>query len=241
MKRNVNLEDISDGKLYGLNDRVEADCKGCGGCHLCCTGMGDSVRLDPYDVDRMTVALDKSMSDLVKEGKIGFSPAGRLLLPHLMMDRGEEEACGFLSGEGRCTIHPVRPGFCRLFPLGRLYDEMGVRYFLQVKECPHPNRGSAKVKFCLGEKDPWSYQRFVLAWHDLLAELEHCLEKGLLLLKPAQQASWLESMLAHFVEVFYGKKYQPSFFSDFYARMEQYERQLTAYMAEMKQKNSSHL
>ena len=53
MKRNVSLEEISDGRLYGEQDMVKADCHGCNGCHKCCTGMGNSVVLDPYDMRRM--------------------------------------------------------------------------------------------------------------------------------------------------------------------------------------------
>ena len=32
MERNVSMDEISDGKLYGLNDMVRADCGGCKGC-----------------------------------------------------------------------------------------------------------------------------------------------------------------------------------------------------------------
>ena len=44
----------------------------------------------------------------------------------------EKEACYFLNEEGRCSIHSFRPGICRLFPLGRFYEEEGFRYFLQI-------------------------------------------------------------------------------------------------------------
>ena len=32
MKRNIDIKEISDGKLYGPNDMVKADCRGCEGC-----------------------------------------------------------------------------------------------------------------------------------------------------------------------------------------------------------------
>lgn len=44
------MEDISDGRTYELNDMVKADTGGCQGCYKCCTGMGSSIMLDPYDV-----------------------------------------------------------------------------------------------------------------------------------------------------------------------------------------------
>ena len=44
MKRQVTMEEISDGKLYTSNDLVKADCGDCEGCHACCTEMGSSIR-----------------------------------------------------------------------------------------------------------------------------------------------------------------------------------------------------
>ena len=48
MKRNVELSEISDGKLYTANDMVKADCRDCEGCSACCRNMGNSLQLDPY-------------------------------------------------------------------------------------------------------------------------------------------------------------------------------------------------
>ena len=53
MRRDVSLEEISDGKLYGANDMVKADCQDCTGCSDCCQGMGDTLVLDPLDVYRL--------------------------------------------------------------------------------------------------------------------------------------------------------------------------------------------
>lgn len=45
MERHINLNEISDGKLYNLNDMVRADCGDCKGCFACCTGMGRSLQV----------------------------------------------------------------------------------------------------------------------------------------------------------------------------------------------------
>ena len=47
-----------------------------------------------------------------------------IILPNLNMQEREQgkEVCGFLNEEGRCSIHPYRPGICRIFPLGRYYE-----------------------------------------------------------------------------------------------------------------------
>lgn len=38
------------------------------------------------------------------------------------------------------------PGICRLFPLGRIYEENGFKYFIQVHECKKQERGKVKIK-----------------------------------------------------------------------------------------------
>ena len=119
MRREVTLEEISDGKLYNSNDMVKADCQDCKGCSDCCRGMGDSVVLDPYDVYRLSRGLNKSQEELLG-GILELGVADGNILPHLAM-KGPEEKCIFLNEEGRCSIHPLRPGFCRLFPLVRYY------------------------------------------------------------------------------------------------------------------------
>ena len=60
MLREIDLSEISDGKLYTGNDMVKADCRGCAGCSSCCQGMGSSIILDPLDIFRLTGHLSKS-------------------------------------------------------------------------------------------------------------------------------------------------------------------------------------
>ena len=112
MKRNVRLEEISNGRLYNLNDMVKADCHGCRGCFQCCTGMGNSVILDPCDIYRLQAGLGKGLPQLLEEGAVELNVTGGVILPNLKM-AGREERCFFLDGEGRCSIHESRPGLCR--------------------------------------------------------------------------------------------------------------------------------
>ena len=144
MEREVSLEEISDGKLYGTNDMVRADSGGCEGCFACCRGMGSSIILDPLDMFRLTVNLGMTQEQLLA-GPLELNVVDGIILPNIRMT-GRDEACSFLNSEGRCGIHPYRPGFCRLFPLGRLYENRSFRYFLQVHECPRENRSKVKVR-----------------------------------------------------------------------------------------------
>ena len=53
MLRDERLEDISDGRRYGINDLVKADAGGCKGCSKCCEIMTDTIILSPIDIYRI--------------------------------------------------------------------------------------------------------------------------------------------------------------------------------------------
>ena len=184
MKRYVSLEEISDGKLYGKNDMVKAGCNGCRGCSACCRGMGNSVILDPLDLFRLTTELPFTFETLMA-GKIELNVVDGVILPNLKMS-SEDEVCGFLDENGRCSIHPQRPGICRLFPLGRYYGlrpeeesngrsavfARSFRYFLQVHECPAPNKTKVKVSRWVDTPDLAQYEQFVKDWHYFLEDVQ---------------------------------------------------------------------
>ncbi len=170
MKREVDMNEISDGNLYGPNDMVKADCGDCKGCSACCHGMGDSVVLDPYDVYRLTTGLSLSFEALLND-KIELNVFDGMILPHLKMS-GAEEACAFLNEAGRCSVHEHRPSICRLFPLGRVYADGGFQYFLQIHECKHENRTKVKVKKWIDTPNLKQNDEFVLAWHDFVCEIQ---------------------------------------------------------------------
>ena len=73
MERDINLDEISDGKLYETNDLVKLDCGDCAGCSACCHEMGDTIILDPYDIWQLTGNLHCTFEQLMGEGKIAVS------------------------------------------------------------------------------------------------------------------------------------------------------------------------
>ena len=168
MLRQIDLEQISDGKRYHANDMVRADCQDCKGCSACCRGMGSSIVLDPYDMFRLSRGLGRSASELLCD-RLELNVVDGVILPNLKMS-GEGESCTFLSPEGRCSVHPYRPGFCRLFPLGRLYEEGDFSYFLQVHECRNENRTKVKVKKWVDTPDFARYEGFIREWHYFLKD-----------------------------------------------------------------------
>lgn len=157
MIREVDLQEISDGKLYTANDLVKAGCNDCAGCSACCRGMGNSIVLDPLDMHRLCQGLSRPPEEVLSRA-LELHVVDGLILPNLKM-AGAEEACAFLNEEGRCSVHPYRPGICRLFPLGRVYEEESFRYFLQTDECKKENRTKVKVKKWLDVPDVAAYER----------------------------------------------------------------------------------
>ncbi|MDO4333132.1 MAG: YkgJ family cysteine cluster protein [Eubacteriales bacterium] len=210
MKREVSLEDISDGKLYGLNDLVKADCHDCEGCFDCCCGMGESIILDPYDVWRLTGALGKSFDQLLLE-HLELHVVDGVILPNLRM-AGERNCCTFLSEAGRCSIHASRPGICRLFPLGRFYEGDSFRYFLQTNECKRGNRSKIKVKKWIDTPDIRRNERFILDWHDFVAGLQKLLTD-----QPDMEKA--KKLNLYVLEMFFFKGWKAD--EDFYVQFEE--------------------
>lgn len=210
MERNIDMNEVSDGRLYTANDMVKADCGGCHGCSACCHGMGTSITLDPLDIFRLCVGLSCSFSELM-EDKIELNIVDSLILPNLKMT-GDQEACAFLNPEGRCGIHSFRPGICRLFPLGRFYEDGTFRYFLQVHECPKENKSKVKVKKWLDTPDLKKYEKFIGDWHYYLKALQKKVEAD-----PAQIKTVSMEVLNRFFVMPYGQ--EKDFYEQFYERL----------------------
>lgn len=214
MKRNVTLEEISDGNLYEANDMVKADCQDCKGCSDCCQGMGDTVILDPLDVHRLCAGLKKLPEELLGSVlELGVTDGN--ILPHLAM-KGTEERCVFLNTEGRCSIHDIRPGFCRLVPLGRYYTEDGFKYILQIHECKKKNRSKIKVKKWLDTPDLKQYEKFVLDWHNFLLDVQEVFYE-------TEDETLVKNLNMYVLSRFYYTPYkeEEDFYPQFYVRLEE--------------------
>lgn len=213
MRRNVDLNEISDGKLYDVNDMARLGCQDCAGCSSCCQGMGNSIILDPLDVFRIERKLQKSFQELL-DRHFELHVADGIILPNLKLT-GPREACTFLNAEGRCSIHDSRPGICRLFPLGRYYENQDYKYFLQVEECQKKNRTKIKVGKWIDTPDYPRYKEFVLQWHYFLKDAE---EK----IKEAFDEAFEKQCCMLILQAFYIKPYDETrdFYEQFKERME---------------------
>ena len=84
MKRNIDLNEISDGRLYSSGDMVKADCHDCAGCSACCRGMGDSIKLDPMDIWRLKKGVGKEFTALMEQ-EIELGIVDGMILPNVRM------------------------------------------------------------------------------------------------------------------------------------------------------------
>lgn len=217
MKRNVSLEEISDGRLYGENDMVKADCHGCNGCSDCCRGMGDTILLDPYDVWRLTTGLGRPFADFI-EKEVALGVVDGYILPHLKMV-GATEQCAFLNEVGRCSVHSLRPGICRLFPLGRYYENGEFKYFLQTGECSAVHT-KVKVSKWIDTPDRSRYRDFVTCWHYLLNDVEECL-------RDHNDEAFARNLNMLLLQTFYLTPYDGE--EDFYQQFEQRKEKFYAF------------
>ncbi len=205
MDREIDMKEVSDGKLYGLRDMVKADCGGCEGCSDCCRSMGNSIILDPYDIYRLTIGLRRSFEELLDK-EIELNLVEGIILPNLKMS-GIQEKCSFLNEEGRCTIHSFRPGICRIFPLGRYYENESFQYFLQVHECRKEPKTKIKVQKWIDTPNPKQNENFIIEWHYFLKALSRRLEH-------TEEGSFRKSLSMYILKNFYLKPYEEN--QDFY-------------------------
>lgn len=217
MLRDIDLNEVSDGKLYSANDLAKVDCGGCQGCSTCCQGMGSSIQLDPLDFYRLYKKLHVSPEELLGV-HVELNVVDGLVIPNLKMDE-ERDACTFLDENGRCKIHDSRPGFCRMFPLGRVYEEDGFYYFLQIHECPKPGKTKMKVKKWIDTPNLKQYETFVMEWHIFTKKLQNYLQE---IVTEDHFEEIAKKVYMYVLKVFYLAPYDENveFYLQFYQRLE---------------------
>lgn len=230
MYRDQSIEEIYDGKFYGVNDLAKIGCDGCKGCSACCHGMGGSILLDPLDVHRLATGLQTEPAALLQEhmevppgtntavhcpARMELGMADGLILPNLKLT-GPDEGCTFLNEEGRCSVHSLRPGVCRLFPLGRYYDGSGdYTYIVQAGECPYPVKTKVKIRKWIDTPDYSQYHDFVLHWHEFQKTAQKRVAES-----SAEEA---RAICIRILQVFYLQPYpQERFYEEFARRREDF-------------------
>lgn len=220
MEHNVNLEEISDGKIYTKNDMVKLGCDGCSGKSSCCRFAEDTITLDPYDLYRLSTGERLSFELLYARALIALAPVKGLLLPHLNFSK-ETGTCPFLESDGLCRIHGNRPGLCRLFPLARYFEGDNLYYILQIHECPNPVTPKVKVKNWLGIPNLERYETFLTEWHELV----DILQKKIAV---ATDNETINTVTTVFLKLFYLTPYGKD--EDFYSQFKERQKAFQTYL-----------
>lgn len=166
------FRDIDKERIVELNkeDLAAVGCGDCKGCSSCCTDTAVMIVLDAYDMKMLKEGLNYSFEGLLSQGMIQLQVVDGIVLPGLGTD--EKGVCVFLGENGRCRIHPYRPGICRMFPLARIYHEDGsFSYFLQEEECDRRTGEKIRIADWIGYEDMDAYEQAVREYHDELSRL----------------------------------------------------------------------
>ncbi|OJV63816.1 MAG: hypothetical protein BGO41_00505 [Clostridiales bacterium 38-18] len=209
MQTNVYLNAVSDGQTYEINDQVKADTQGCEGCSACCQGVGDYITLTPFDVFEIKRATALSWEALL-EKHLTLKLSDGMVQPFLSME-GVAERCAFLNENQRCSIHAYRPNICRLFPLGRVYEDDDFKYFLLQDACVKPKLEKIKVKKWIGIENYAENKRFLLDWYKVIKALAFRM-------KFVRDSEDQRAMYDLFLEGFYAFDTE-DFYAEFYSRL----------------------
>ena len=126
----------------------------------------------------------------------------------------DKDVCPFLK-EKRCSIHSFRPGICRVFPLGRIYEENRLDYFLQVEGCVKENRSKVKVCKWLDTPELKKNQQYLIDWHAFRKKIE-CI------LGEMSDENQKKTITMFLLNTFYINPYdtEQDFYLQFYARLD---------------------
>jgi len=220
MIRNIDINELENAKYYDANDMARLESNECSGCHACCRGTGDTLNLDPYDIYRLETGLSKDFKTLLAE-HLELRVADGIIMPFLKMDKEltigdvtENDACTFLNEHGRCSIHAFRPAICRLFPLGRVYEEGRHKYWLMENECHKESRTKVKIKKWLDTPDFAKYEAYIDDWHAFTS--------GITKQAASLPEDQLKALNMAILQYFYFLDYDTNkdFYSQFYERLE---------------------
>jgi Fe-S-cluster containining protein len=132
--------------------------------------MDALIVLDPWDIYQLKKASGCGLEKLLNV-TVRLEVIDGLIQPVLAMAGG---VCPYLGADGRCEIHTYRPGICRLYPLGRCWEDGDFSYILQTGECTHCTGSKVKVKKWLGIPDLSRYEAYCRTWHAFLKAAQAC-------------------------------------------------------------------
>lgn len=139
------MSDISiNARPVSPSEQIPFRCIGCG---TCCRGVKQSVPLESLDVFRIAKYLrerKKEVRDIEDFLEQYAEPAvldecGFFVL--FLKVQGKEDSCIFLK-DNRCTLQPVKPRACRMYPVTAEPTKSGLFRYMVSQEQSHHFKGS---------------------------------------------------------------------------------------------------
>lgn len=160
------IRDIGDLKILKKEDTFTFHCTCCGAC---CRHRED-ILLSAYDVVRLLKVLKMTFKEFAEKYCHLFIASNSKLPLVQLKPFGKNNVCPFLF-HGKCSVHPVKPTVCALFPLGRIFnpETLEIKYFLHEVECGSKDR-IHKVEDWLTNGSEESEECFKL-WMQILSVL----------------------------------------------------------------------
>lgn len=105
--------------LLDLDATFNFKCRKCG---KCCKNQ-DTILFSPRDIFKIAQKYETQTLEIIKSyTEVYIGRQSQIPVVHLLM-QGKKNACPFLSEEGHCSIHDIKPTVCALYPLGRVIIE----------------------------------------------------------------------------------------------------------------------
>jgi len=156
----------ADARVLSESDLLQVSC-GVSGCTSNCCTKSAPIILNPYEIALVCRAGKMSYEDLLDivdtDRARGF--------PLVMLPR--DPACHFWTGKG-CRIYQARPLACRLYPLGRVYDQGSSHLVLpELNVCTGLSTCSSRsVADYLRDQDTAVHIRMADCWIEFVNEME---------------------------------------------------------------------
>jgi Fe-S-cluster containining protein len=156
----------ADAKVLADSDFLQLSC-GAEGCSSTCCKAAAPIILNPYEIARICSESGMTYEDLLDVVETDRANG----FPLVMLPR--DPACNFWTERG-CRIYPARPLACRLFPLGRVFDNGQSYIVLPEANCcsglaPLPSKSVADY---LSEQSTGKYIEMADQWIAFVSDME---------------------------------------------------------------------
>jgi uncharacterized protein len=155
----------------------------CSRCLVCCRFK--TIHLNPYEIARLSNNQGVSTTEFIAR----FTTNGGTVL-----QSKRDGTCVFLDTEG-CAVHADRPLVCRLYPLGRHVDFLGVEGFSQMESeegCRGIFHANGTIEQYLEEQGATNFLRAADLYLNLLWNLMEVIKEQEL--EPSQHETVLDTV-----------------------------------------------